>query len=120
GTREEETDVSSLDAPARRAPKRAVKLPTDWEPVLTPAAQRIVDGWPPGKLDAELQRFRDHAADKGRVSKDWQAAFRTWLTKADEWMIRDGRSGQPRGPQPRSGDGSVDYLLNRIQAGGPR
>lgn len=27
----------------------------------------------------ELAAFRDHAAAKGRICKDWQAAFRNWL-----------------------------------------
>lgn len=68
---------------------RAHRLPDDWEPVLTPASQRIVDGWPPGKFERELTAFRDHAADKGRTSKDWQAAFRTWITKADQWISKN-------------------------------
>lgn len=85
---------------------RAHKLPDDWSPVLTPASQRIVDGWPPGRLDQELQAFRDHAADKGRVSKDWQAAFRTWLTNSSKWNPANGNNFSKRGgngPDKRSG-----------------
>lgn len=79
-------------AKSQPAAKRAVGLPDDFTPVLTAKAQALVDGWPPGRLDTELRNFIDHAADKGRVSKDWQAAFRTWITKADEWMKRDASS----------------------------
>lgn len=77
----------------KRAEKRATKLPEGWQPVLTERAQQIVDGWPPGQFENQLRQFRDHAADKGRVSKDWQAAFRNWIDKANEWMKRDVRSG---------------------------
>lgn len=101
----------------KRQPKNAHALPDDWEPVLTPAAQAVVDGWPPGELPRQLASFRDHAADKGRTSKDWQAAFRTWITNAEGWRKdrKNGQSGQNRSA-PRT-DGSVAYLERRIQAG---
>jgi len=67
-------------------------LPSDWQPILTPAAQRVVDGWPPGKLEREIAAFCDHAADKGRKSRDWQAAFRKWIENADKWMPKNERS----------------------------
>lgn len=70
-------------------------LPDDWEPILTAASQRVVDGWPPGFYERQLSAFRNHAADKGRKSKDWQAAFRTWLDNADKWNQRDGRPLRP-------------------------
>lgn len=83
------SDEVVVAARARSAPMR--DLPADWRPNLTPAAQRVVDGWPPGKLEREVGAFRDHAADKGRKSKDWQAAFRKWIENADKWMPRNDR-----------------------------
>lgn len=108
------------DRPEQRG-KRARPLPDDFEPVLTPAAQRIVDGWPPGRFDAELRAFCDHAADKGRVSKDWQAAFRTWITKTDQWMKRDGELGTARavsrtGAGGGSRDGFAAAIYRRLEA----
>lgn len=110
GTIEEEPIGSpSMPETQKRAESRAVKLPADWTPMLTPAAQRIVDGWPPGKFDHEVARFRDHAADKGRTSKDWQAAFRTWITKSDEWMKQNGnRNSQAAGGFAAGNRGPVD------------
>lgn len=70
-------------AKSKRAAALPVPLPDGWEPVLTPAAQAIVDGWPPGMLDRERMAFEAHAASNDRVTKDWQAAFRTWIAKAD-------------------------------------
>jgi hypothetical protein len=110
GTIEEEPIGSpSMPETQKRAESRAVKLRADWTPMLTPAAQRIVDGWPPGKFDHEVARFRDHAADKGRTSKDWQAAFRTWITKSDEWMKQNGnRNSQAAGGFASGNRGPVD------------
>lgn len=67
--------------------RKGSQLPPDWKPILTDRTRAIVDGWPPGAFEAELRKFRNHAADKGRISKDWQAAFRNWIDKANE----DGR-----------------------------
>ena len=91
---QDETIVSSIPKPVRtRKSVGMVPLPDDWEPVLTTAAQEIVDRWPPGWLAVQVAKFRDHATDKGRKSKDWQAAFRTWITKADEWQAQENRNG---------------------------
>lgn len=68
-----------------KPPKRATQFPDDFTPALTERSQRIVAAWPAGKLERELAKFRNHAADKGRTSKDWQAAFRKWIDNADEW-----------------------------------
>lgn len=106
-TREQETkDISNEIS---MGPKRASRLPDDWEPVLTPASQRKVDGWPPGKLESELEAFRNHASDKGRTSKDWQAAFRTWIGKADEWHRQRKSAG---------GNGVASALDKRIGSDG--
>lgn len=120
GTIEEEP-IGSPSLPEKPKPvSRAHALPADWEPKLTPAAQRIVDGWPPGKFVHELARFRDHAADKGRTSKDWQAAFRTWITKSDEWMKQNGnRNYQDAGGSAAGNRGSrvrTDGFTDAINA----
>ena len=95
--------------PSNNKDTRARALPADWFPVLTPASQRIVDSWPPGMLEAELEKFRDHASDKGRTSKDWQAAFRTWIKNANSWKPANGnasrndrRDEQPANPYVRA------------------
>lgn len=93
--------------PQRRAAKPETELPTDWAPCLTPAAQAVVEGWPPGMFQRQESAFRNHAADKGRTSKDWQAAFRKWIDNADQWKPKDDRSpntGRPPAPS-REGDG---------------
>ena len=106
---EEPSGSSPPVSPTGKSVSRAHTLPPDWAPTLTPDAQRIVDGWPPGKFDHEVARFRDHAADKGRTSKDWQAAFRTWITKSDEWMKQNGnRNYQTAGGASSRHRGPVD------------
>lgn len=117
-------------APKRGAkPKRSVgvdtPLPEDWEPTLTPAAQAMVDGWPPGALDREEFQFRNHAIANGRKAKDWDAAFRMWIGKADERHgNRSGYGNSGRGtfagdrqPRPRT-DGFTDAINDALARGG--
>jgi hypothetical protein len=112
-------DKSSLPPrpKSRRKSADGECLPDDWLPSLTPTAQKIVDGWPPGWLDVRLAEFRDHASDKGRKSKDWQAAFRKWLTNANEWGRQRNGNDRKNGAQAhRGGDGFMHAL--REAAGG--
>lgn len=126
-----DTDLAG-EAPVEAAkpvkPKRgaavAVAMPEGWEPVLTPAAQAIVDGWPPGMLDRERMAFEAHAASNDRVTKDWQAAFRTWIAKAERDRIeRNGNRSTPAGRgfagnhQPDRRDGFTRSLDATIASG---
>lgn len=68
---------------------RGTNLPDDFEPSLTPSAHAHADALGPKRFAAELQKFRDYHTAKGSRMKDWQAAFRTWLTNAVEWSSRN-------------------------------
>ena len=65
--------------PKKIEPKKVLSMPipSDWLPDLEFAKAR---GWPTEYAQAEVQRFRDHALAKGRRCKDWQAAWRNWVT----------------------------------------
>jgi hypothetical protein len=69
---------------------REIALPADFEPALTDAAQKIIDGWPSDMFDRELAQFKDDATAKGKRFKDWQAALRTWIRNADKWRRQNG------------------------------
>jgi hypothetical protein len=109
GTRDIPNGISTA-----RPRKIAHALPADWVPILTPAAQRVVDGWPPGRFDRVLAAFKDHAADKGRTSRDWQAAFRTWLNNDDRWNKTDDR---PTRQHPQHQRASVSEIGRELAAG---
>lgn len=81
-------------AKAPRVRKVAAKLPQDW----TPGPFAIPDGVDPQR---ELQRFRNHAEANGRTCKDWNAAWRNWLLKAEEFT-----SSKPKPTASRA-----DYLM---------
>ncbi|SLJ92890.1 hypothetical protein SAMN06295987_1028 [Novosphingobium mathurense] len=81
--------------------REATLLPADWEPEpLTGSAADAVASWRNGALERELDRFRDWAASTAGPNsrkKDWQAAWRNWVLKADdEGRNSDRRSGRSR------------------------
>ncbi len=73
------------DEPQRKTsgtPKRAAQLPDDFEPDDTAASLADELGV---SLAAELPKFRDYHAARGKPMKDWQAALRTWLRNAKQF-----------------------------------
>ncbi len=89
--------VPSLTVPSRRARERQPKstrtetaLPEAWAPNDTHARiarEERVD------LDRQANLFRDHAATNARLTADWDAAFRTWLRKANDFARSNTRGG---------------------------
>lgn len=118
GTREEEgsnepsrvrahADDQPLDVPADDPPKEDppappkakaaitidTPLPDDWQPALGPKRAAIVRAWPVGMLEHQLDRFRQHAINNQRLAKDWNAAFGTWVDRADKGKKHYGNAG---------------------------
>lgn len=60
---------------------RALQMPDEWRPEPKPW-QAAVDLIGEPACEAELRKMRNHAADKGRVSKNWNAAWRNWVDQA--------------------------------------
>jgi len=97
--REETSSLLAADAdaparPSRRKPERP--LPDGWEPTdghTQYATEHRLN------LTREAQRFRDHAQANDRRARDWDAAFRMWLSKAAERTPAT-RPGQPKDQLP--------------------
>jgi len=85
------TSVPKKDKPSLVA--RKTRLPADFEPILSTAAEAIVRAWPVGMIERELAQFKDRSRALGQTYDDWQAAFRTWIRNAEKWRQNGGRSG---------------------------
>lgn len=71
--------------------KRAQPLPPDWQPPEPTDRQReIIEAWPNGAYEREIEKFTNNATEKGRTALDWDAAFRNWIINADEFRNRNG------------------------------
>lgn len=95
--------------------RKGHRLPEDWEPnALTGDTARTVAAWPPGAIERELAKFRDWAASANgpnALKKDWDAAWRNWLRKADE----DGRyARKSKGNHDDKRDGAMRALDRQL------
>lgn len=75
--------------------KRKTQIPAGWAPNNAHkelAAELHLD------VDAEAEKFRDHAVATGRTLANWDAGYRNWLKKAVEY-----RQSRPRQPK-RNGE----------------
>lgn len=113
--KEEEAKASPSGAPEPTKPKRSKRsvgvdhlLPADWSPTLTDRAIEFTSQWPPGMLEREEFTFRNHAEANGRLAKDWDAAFRTWLGKADERFKHNGQHHPQANRSPSAGYRGAD------------
>lgn len=80
------TPAAAADKPSRtiKTPKeaRAHELPVGWVPAefgTKTKSRGVVDGWPPGEFDAQLEHFTAHHRGRGNKFKDWQDAWSTWV-----------------------------------------
>lgn len=88
-------------------PLRASQLPAEWKPgddQWNYACKSL------GAADAtsELGKFKNHALDKGRVSKNWNAAFRNWTDRALDYRGAKPNGQRFNGSQQRSSNS--DFL----------
>lgn len=83
-------------------------LPAGWTPDHD--AQALADGLGLD-LAAELAKFRDAAASSGRVSRDWQAAFRLWLRHGSELGIASKPSMPAKPVQHHRHSFGCDHVL---------
>lgn len=82
GWRMEGVSLSNDKPKKTYSKKRATQLPKDFEPKLTPAAEASISGWNSTKFENELDKFKNYSLANGKIYKDWQAAFRTWIGNA--------------------------------------
>jgi hypothetical protein len=90
--------------------KRATGLPANFHPVMSGKTAATVDGWPPGRLDDELEHFAAHHLAKGTTSFDWQASWRTWVVNSKKWEPRHGTIQRSGGQPSRTGDGFLNAI----------
>lgn len=114
---ETERDGAANESPPPKVEKRKRKtqLPDDWKPNDAHRQQAV--SMLGVSVEREAEAFRDHAKATGRTMLDWDAAFRTWLRKAQEF--RKPQHGTPaaqvRDEQPGQGRSQVADLTRLIQ-----
>lgn len=77
--------------------KRAI--PVDWMPAefgIGTQSRKVVDGWPPGEFEAQLEQFKANHGAKSNTFSDFQQAWSTWVLNTRKFGIgRHERSNNP-------------------------
>lgn len=80
---------------SRRKP--SLPIPEGWKPDSS-----VVDDlrlkYPRVDLDEALEGFSEYAETHDRRVANWNSAFRSWVRKANEFALRDGRVSKPMHP----------------------
>lgn len=117
-----ETDTDTESEKGKRTRARVeTLLPDDWKPTEfgpDTKSRKIVDGWPPGTLEHQLEHFAAHHRKKGDKFKDWQAAWSTWVLNSRKFSgdANNRRSSGQTG-QPRSRDGFLNACRDEAMGG---
>ena len=83
---------------------RASRIPVDWKPgPLPPSVAALVVLWPPGRLERELDGFRDYwtARSKDAARLDWDKTWHNRIRDQHDRVMREVQNGQ-RGQNFRS------------------
>jgi len=88
---------------------RGEPIPPDWQPDRDYARQH---GFDEMRIDAEAERFRDHALSHGRLARDWNAAWRNWVTSPYQHPPNGGPRNGPRTPTMAT---AADDLITRAE-----
>lgn len=92
--------------------KKNLSIPDDFVADLGYATRR---GWSIEYATAEAARFRDHALAKGRKCRDWQAAWRNWVTSPYQSVPKP-NGENPHDPLERRNGESLGALGRRLYA----
>lgn len=109
GGRMEEEPVGSSARKGARSQKRSSKtaILDDWVPDQFgdgTDCRRIIDGWPPGELETQIERFVAHHQAKGNRYESWQAAWKTWVLNSREFRRQSyDRTNRKADGSPASG-----------------
>jgi hypothetical protein len=78
--------------------RRASQLPEGWKPDDTRWCEAIAKLGSLERAERELRKFTNHALAKGRVAKNWSAAWDNWVDRALEWGNGNGNSDHRTNP----------------------
>lgn len=100
--REAAVDLLGNSAPRQRKalPNAKFAMTPDWRPAPLPASvQVLVDDWPPGRFEREIEQFRDYWIDRGEKRAGWDRTFHNRIRDIHDRVIRDNRNGTYHGNQ---------------------
>lgn len=97
---------------------RATQLPEDWRPPPKHWDEAVTILGNSDRAELELRKFKLHAADKGRVAKNWNAAWVKWAIQAIEYGARNGNGTSNNRADPVAGRATAREAQHVAAMGG--
>jgi len=97
---------------------RATQLPDDWRPSPKHWDEAVAILGSSDRSELELRKFKLHAADKGRLAKNWNAAWVKWALQAVEYGVRNGNGASNHRADPAAGRATAREAQHVAAMGG--
>ena len=114
----EEERADALSSKRARTHAAQHPMPADWQPLQfekRAAARGIVDGWPPGELQHQLEAFKAFHEAKASRFANWQQAWATWVLNSRNFGHGSRKSNHRTHNDNR--DGLQRYLDEKLGIG---
>jgi len=98
--------------------RRGSQLPDDWRPDPKQWDEAIAILGSVDLAEKELRKFQLHAADKGRLAKNWNAAWVKWSLQAVEYGARNGHGTSNNRTDPAAGRATAREAQHVAAMGG--
>jgi hypothetical protein len=97
-----ETETETEEKPNLKVRQKTRRtIPDDWQPnefAIGSESRKVIDSWPPGECEAQLEQFMAHHRSKRNTFHDPQDAWSTWVLNTRKWGI--GRHERNNTPSP--------------------
>lgn len=104
-------------------PKRASEIPENWVPSDKNISDALSKNLSHQQITDEGEKFRDHHTARGTTFKNWDAAWRTWVSNALKFGAVRGPASQRRGMAGRDVAEEITTdairLASKAEAHGP-
>jgi hypothetical protein len=110
-SKEDKKENKKREARGTQLPEGWRPSPQHWDEALTILGSVV-------RTDLELRKFTLHAADKGRVAKNWNAAWVKWAIQAIEYGARNGHGTSNNRTDPAAGRATAREAQHVATMGG--
>jgi len=104
---------------AKKTARRASRISDNWAPTPKDYAYATSKGLTPQEINDEADRFRNHwiSATKNPTKLDWEATWRTWITKPEFGPVARKQRQAARAGRGSSMASALDRVADQLEFG---
>lgn len=104
---------------AKKTARRASRISDNWAPTPKDYAYATSKGLSPQEINDEADRFRNHwiSATKNSTKSDWEATWRTWISKPEFGPVARKQRQAARAGRGSSMASALDRVADQLEFG---